>query len=56
MGDTEARRCEKGQALVEVELECLYMLVLAASLEPCLLLSSINMISFCVYVFVFSVL
>lgn len=44
-------RCVKGQALVE--LECLHTLVLAASLEPCLFLSSINMISFCVCVFVF---
>ena len=49
-------RYEKGQALVEAERECLCTLVLAASLEPCLLSSSINMVSFCVYVFVSSVL
>lgn len=46
MGGTEACRCEKGQELVGVDLECLRTLVLAASLELRLLLSGINLISF----------
>lgn len=44
-------RCDKSQAILEVDLEYAYALVLAASLEPCLPLSNINMISFCACVF-----